>query len=209
MHGSWQHWAREVFTIMGLISAAGCNPWTQGVEFKQIVATPPASGAPVPSTTTTAVVTGAVSARVLDLKGLEDLLASQRGKVVVMDCWSTSCVPCLQEFPNLVKLHDRHGPEKVACVSVSFDYEGLGKPEDVLPDVEKFLREQRAAFANVVATDPDAVYAKYQFPSIPAVFVFDQEGKLLKRFDNSDPKQPPFSYAAVEKLVDELLAAQP
>lgn len=209
MRRSWQQTACGAGVLVALVSAAGCNPLTEGVEFKQHFPVPTATASTQSTPPAAAAPTGAVSARVLDLKGLEDLLAAQRGKVIVMDCWSTSCVPCLQEFPNLVKLHERHGPEKVACVSVSFDYEGLGKPEDVLPDVEKFLREQRAAFANVVATDPDAVYAKYQFPSIPAVFVFDREGKLLKRFDNSDPKQPPFSYAAVEKLVDELLAAQP
>lgn len=209
MRRSWQQSACGAGLLTALLLAAGCNPLTEGVEFKQHLSAPTATASTQSPTPAAADATGAVSARVLDLKGLEDLLAAQRGKVIVMDCWSTSCVPCLQEFPNLVELHERHGPGKVACVSVSFDYEGLGKPEDVLPDVEKFLREQRAAFANVVATDPDAVYAKYQFPSIPAVFVFDREGKLLKRFDNSDPKQPPFSYAAVEKLVDELLASQP
>src|SRR5687768_17161235 len=61
-----------------------------------------------------------IDLQLLDWEGLQGLLAGHRGKVVVLDCWSTSCVPCIEEFPNLVSLQNRHSREDLACVSLSF-----------------------------------------------------------------------------------------
>ena len=44
-----------------------------------------------------------------------------RGKVVVLDVWSTYCDPCIREFPNLVKLQTRFA-KQVACISFNTDY---------------------------------------------------------------------------------------
>ncbi len=46
-----------------------------------------------------------------------------RGKVVVLDVWSTYCDPCVREFPNLVALQKRFG-DKVRCISFDTDYSG-------------------------------------------------------------------------------------
>jgi thiol-disulfide isomerase/thioredoxin len=108
-----------------------------------------------------------VGLQLLDWDGLQKLLASHQGKVVVLDCWSTSCVPCIAEFPNLVALQNRHNRDDLACVSLSFDYEGIGKPEDQHQRVLDFLKKQRARFDNVLSTlDSDALSAKLDIPSI-------------------------------------------
>ena len=87
-----------------------------------------------------------VELQILDYDDLEQLIASHLGQVVVMDVWSTSCAPCVKEFPKLVELQARYGPERLACVSLSLDYEGIGAPEDLVPIVRKFLERQRAKF---------------------------------------------------------------
>lgn len=151
----------------------------------------------------------AISLQTLDFDGIERLVASHRGKVVVMDAWSTSCAPCLAEFPHLVELHRRHGPDRVACVSLSFDYEGLGAIDEVKPPVIKFLTEQAATFDNVISSEEsDALYRKFNLASVPAVFVYDRAGKLRKRFDNqrAKRKEDQFTYAQVGQLVEELLS---
>ena len=45
--------------------------------------------------------------------GFKQRIAAKRGKVVVMDAWSTSCPPCMKEFHNLVELHKQYGPGTV------------------------------------------------------------------------------------------------
>ena len=143
-----------------------------------------------------------VSLKIADYDAIVELVESHRGKVVVMDAWSTWCEPCVREFPGLVKLHQEHGPEKLACISVSFDYDGIGKPEEFEADVLAFLQKQQATFDNVLAAEEaDVMYAKMKLPSIPAVFIYNAEGKLVKRFDGE------FSYTDdVAPLVAELLA---
>ena len=152
---------------------------------------------------------GDVELQLLDWDGLQNLLASHRGKVVVLDCWSTSCVPCIEEFPNLVALQNRHSREDLACVSLSFDYEGIGTPEEQRDRVLDFLQKQGAKFDNVLSTlDSDALSMKLEIPSIPAVFVYDRQGKLHKRFDNRNASRNggPFTYEQVSAAVEQLLA---
>jgi thiol-disulfide isomerase/thioredoxin len=162
------------------------------------------SGRPAPSADSAG---GDVKLLVLSFEDIQQLISSQKGKVVVLDCWSTSCEPCMKEFPGLVALHRKYGPDRVACISLSFDYEGLGKPEDVQQPVLDFLRQQQATFTNVLCSDEsDLLYDRLELASIPAVFVYNQQGKLVKRFTTSDPSQPAFTYRDVQRLVEQLLA---
>ncbi len=141
-------------------------------------------------------------------EGIQTILQAHKGQVVVMDAWSTSCPPCMEEFHNLVDLHKTKGSQGVVCVSLSFDYEGIGKPEEVVEPVLKFLTEQGATFENIMSNEEsDALYRKFDLASVPAVFVYDREGKLRKRFDNQKAKSKAeaFTYAQVNALVDEML----
>ena len=150
-----------------------------------------------------------VQLNIVDYEGILAHIAGNRGKVVVMDAWSTSCPPCMKEFHNLVELHQEYGPDKLACMSLSFDYEGLDTPEEVRPRVLKFLRQQGAAFDNLMSNEEsDVLYRKFKLAAVPAVFVYDRDGKLRKRFDNEQAKSPAeqFTYADVQKLVAEMMA---
>jgi thiol-disulfide isomerase/thioredoxin len=125
-----------------------------------------------------------------------------------MDAWSTSCPPCLKELPRLVALHKQHSKDGLACISLSFDYEGIGSPEKVKPQVEEFLISQGAGFDNVLSTEEsDSLYRKFKLASVPAVFVYDREGKLAKRFDNESAatEEDAFTYEQVSQLVQELI----
>ncbi|MEY3459047.1 MAG: hypothetical protein RL215_2204 [Planctomycetota bacterium] len=134
-------------------------------------------------------------------KDVEALIAKHRGKLVVVDVWSTSCAPCMEEFPGLVKLHREHGRE-VICVSFNVDYVGIpSKPAEFYrPRVETFLKKQGASFVNLLSTqESDAFFASQELSSIPAVYVFGRDGKLAKRFDESllqDGEEEAFTYEA-------------
>lgn len=119
-------------------------------------------------------------------KQTKQVVAAQKGKIVVLDLWSTSCLPCLKEFPGLVKLQQDF-PQDVVCVSLNCDYIGGGKPEEGKKDVLDFLREKKATIKNFLSTDSDEeVYKKSQTISLPVVQVFGKDGKLAKQFDNDN-----------------------
>jgi thiol-disulfide isomerase/thioredoxin len=150
-----------------------------------------------------------VKVQILDWAGTQKLIASKKGKIVVLDAWSTSCAPCLKEFPNLVSLSQARAKD-VACVSLNLDYIGLkNKPPEFYKErVLNFLSKQQATFDNVLCSEEsDVMFEKLGIPSIPAVFVYDRTGKLVRTFDNSDAasEEEGFTYKDVNSFVDELL----
>lgn len=152
-----------------------------------------------------------VSLEVADWDQTLKAVAAHKGKIVVLDAWSTSCQPCMKEFPNLVKLHQKYTGKGVVCMALACDYQGIKNkpPEFYRERVVKFLEKQGAGFQNLLASvEAEELYAKMEIASIPAVFVFGRDGKLAKRFDNEQAKteEDNFTYADVTKLVEELLA---
>ncbi|HEY2759450.1 MAG TPA: TlpA disulfide reductase family protein [Pirellulales bacterium] len=140
-----------------------------------------------------------VSLQILDYNGIQNLIASHRAQVVVLDCWSTSCPPCIEGFPKLIALQKKYDLSQVVCISLSFDFEGIGKPENVRPDVLVFLQDQQAAIENVLSSESsDVLLKKMNLASIPAVFVYDRQGNV-HRFEGSK------AYDEVPALVKQLV----
>ncbi|QDT93371.1 TlpA disulfide reductase family protein [Gimesia algae] len=127
-----------------------------------------------------------LSLKIADWRFVEQLVADNQGKIVVVDLWSTSCPPCLREFPELVALQKLY-PKEVLCVSFNCDYFG-GKnypPEYYRKPVEKFLAEQKASMTNIISNVPaEELFPTLDLASMPATYVYDRQGKLAKRFDN-------------------------
>ena len=157
---------------------------------------------------------GAIDSKPLELRDMnweqvQAFVAEHKGKVVVVDVWSTSCEPCLQEFPHLVAMQQRHGDD-VVCVSFDCDYIGAkNKPVDYYRErVVKALTELKAEtivnlMSNVAA---DELFQLMDLDSIPAVYVFDRAGQLSKRFDNRTPAGGGVEGISYEKQIDPLVA---
>jgi thiol-disulfide isomerase/thioredoxin len=154
----------------------------------------------------------AVTVTLVDHEGLMREVARHRGKVVVLDCWSTSCPPCVEEFPGLVRLAAAH-PDDVVCLSLALDYEGVGTPEEALPPVREFLGRVGAGnVTNMLATEEsDLMYRKLGLASVPAVSVWRADGSLAVRYDDDHATRTlgrPFTYDDVAATVSALLAAR-
>jgi thiol-disulfide isomerase/thioredoxin len=145
----------------------------------------------------------------IDLKAvkydeLTEAIHEQLGKVVVVDIWASWCGPCKKEFPHLVELHQKYAKDGLVAMSVSVDDEGA--PHDA---ALKFLQKVKATFRNYRIDEPKSVYQeKWDFNGVPAVFVFDRQGRRAGKFTNDDPDKP-FTYSKdVVPLVEKLLKAQ-
>lgn len=146
---------------------------------------------------------------------IESEIASHHGKVVVVDLWSTSCIPCIAELPHLGELQRTF--DDVVCVSVSVDYVGIkSKPTEFYRErVEKVLQRCNVTVLNYLCTtDSDTVFAELDLSAIPAVFVYDQKGTLVQRFDGSllteeSEDGKPFTYERdVVPMVERLIRAE-
>lgn len=133
-----------------------------------------------------------------------------KGKVVVVDVWSTSCVPCMKEFPHLVELA-RRWPEEVVCISINVDYIGLpNKPvESYEAKVTEFLKGVAADpsnMENLLGTEPDAdILSKLDIEAMPGILIFDRAGDLSAKLTTSNAGDDGLSYAGdVIPLVEQL-----
>ena len=190
---------RHLIAAFAILACGGCvrSSGTAGGDF-----TPSSDHAPIAKSSP--------AVEILSWDQTQKRREQFKGKVVVLDVWSTYCDPCVREFPNLVTLQDRLG-DKVTCISFNTDYSGAkdAPPESFRKPVLGFLTSRKARMFNVLSSDPsEDFYTKIRLGGPPAVFVYDRQGTLVKRFDNSQvPKTPEFTYKNdVVPLVDRLLS---
>jgi thiol-disulfide isomerase/thioredoxin len=132
---------------------------------------------------------------------LTESIRAQLGKVVIVDIWASWCIPCKKEFPHLVELHQKHAKDGLVCMSVSVD-DDEAKQAAALA----FLKKVDATFANYCIDEPDSLWQeKWDFKGVPAVFVFDRQGRRAGKFTMDDPDHQ-FTYAKnIVPLVEKLL----
>lgn len=101
----------------------------------------------------------------LDAEGLAELVANQTGKYRLFNVWSTSCAPCVEEFPGLIRVSRRMGLRNFELITISTDLPRnrdrvaafLSQQRAVLPNrLQKTLRAEGRTSNNYLFTDPDA-----------------------------------------------------
>ena len=76
-------------------------------------------------------------------------LTSQSEKAVLVDFWATWCVPCREEFPDLVKI-DGEYKGKIDFITISLDFE-----EELNTGIPQFLKEMKADMPTYLLITPD------------------------------------------------------
>lgn len=148
---------------------------------------------------------GEVQLKAIRYADLVKAVREHRGKVIVVDLWGDFCLPCKREFPHLVALHQQFAQRGLVCMSVALDPPPDGSVPAPPPGVLKFLTRQKAAFANYwLLEDGKAWTDRFGIEGVPAVFVFDRQGRRAAKFTQDNGKT--FDYTDVRKLVEKLLA---
>jgi peroxiredoxin len=116
-----------------------------------------------------------------DARGATVTLESLRGKVVVLNFWTKTCGPCLEEMPQLAELSKivRDRPD-VVVLAVSVD----DGPEDVKPTLQTVLREE-PPFGVLFDPDSSVVGARYGTRLFPETWFIDKRGVIRSRFDGA------------------------
>lgn len=111
-------------------------------------------------------------------KELDELKESLKGKVVLINFWATWCVPCVKEFPELVKLYNDYKDKDFKLVFISTDV-----PEDINTKVIPFLKTNNVDFVSYYNnfSKPEELIDnidKNWEGAIPSTYIYDKDGKV-------------------------------
>jgi peroxiredoxin len=128
-----------------------------------------------------------------DKSGKPFRLKDHRGKVVVMNFWSVTCQPCVEEMPSLVTLSTIANKRKdIEVVTVSTDKDWAAVAPIFPPNTH--LR---------VLFDPtrEVVKGKFGTKLYPETWVIDPEGVVRMRIDGPRDWSSALSLQAIERFL--------
>ncbi|MGK0187494.1 MAG: peroxiredoxin [Verrucomicrobiales bacterium] len=153
----------------------------------------------------------------LDVAGAEKLRKNEAGNLRLINFWSTSCVPCITEFPALIEIYRRYQTRAFDLVTISLD------PPGETEAVSTFLTKQQASLSKHTTPilekegratnnyifkednpDPlaDAIDPEWS-GSLPHTILLDGNGKIVFRHEGEI--DPVTLRKAIVKELDKLL----
>ena len=118
-------------------------------------------------------------------------------KPLLINFWATWCVPCREEFPDLVKINDEY-KGKIDFITISLDFE-----EELNTGVPQFLKEMKADMPTYLLITPDesaaiAMISKDWGGGMPLTVLFAPSGERV--FFHQGVVKPAELKAEIDKL---------
>lgn len=94
-------------------------------------------------------------------------LAQYRGRWVLVNFWSSWCVPCRQESPTLNEFEEKHGDKDFTVLGIDY--------RDLSGDGRAFLRSYGIHYPQLRDSDGEAAH-EYGTSGVPENFLVDPKG---------------------------------
>ena len=127
------------------------------------------------------------------LDGQKASTEAQRGKVLLVNFWATSCVTCVAEMPQIVDTHRKFAPRGYETLAVAMQY-------DPPAYVANFAESRRLPFGVVIDNTGAIANAHGPVTLTPTTFLIDKRGRIVKRYVGTP------DFPALHALVEKLLA---
>jgi len=123
----------------------------------------------------------------VDAKGKTHRLQDYKGKWVLVNFWATWCPPCLEEMPDLQKLHETH--KDLVVIGIAMDYKD---PQYVISFAEDLL----VTFPIVLGNQKIAAQIG-KISGLPTTYLYSPQGTLAAQNVGALTRQ------AVERYIDQ------
>jgi thiol-disulfide isomerase/thioredoxin len=127
-----------------------------------------------------------------------EILAAARApgaQATMINVWASWCVPCREEFPDLVRLERAYRGRGLRVLLVSTDFDSV--------DARKFLTRQGVDFPSYFKTGDDMSFINGLNPkwsgALPATFLYDSTGRLVS-FWEGRADYPKFERGALDAM---------
>lgn len=113
-----------------------------------------------------------------DISGL--VIEHSGQKAVLMNVWATWCIPCIEEFPYIVRVREEF-KDQLDVVFISADF-----PE-ASARIDTFLTDNRVYWQTYIKDDRDepfidAVWHKWT-GALPVTVIYTKEGEFMTAFE--------------------------
>ena len=108
------------------------------------------------------------------LDGRDLALADLRGRPVLVTFWATSCPPCVEELPDLVRLYRDLQPRGLELLAVAMPY-------DPPLQVRRFVHTHGLPYPVALDVMARAAQAFGGIEFVPTAFLLDPAGEIIYR----------------------------
>ncbi len=114
----------------------------------------------------------------LDAARLRQLIHNRHGRALFNNVWATWCQPCVEEFPDIIRLSNDLRGRNIEFVGVSGD-----DFDDEITKVIPFIKKEKAGFMFYIAKlegEDEFIntFDRKWGGGIPATFTYDSHGRL-------------------------------
>ena len=113
---------------------------------------------------------------VQDINGNAVNLRDLKGKKLFVNFWASWCPPCKRELPSIEKLYKSIDTSKSRFLLVSLD--------DKFDAAKRYISSRKIALP--VYYPMENPPGLFQVQAIPATFIFNEKGELVKRIDGGE-----------------------
>jgi thiol-disulfide isomerase/thioredoxin len=122
--------------------------------------------------------------REMDEAGLKALLEGRasKGRILLVNFWATWCLPCREEFPDLVRIEEEFRPQGEEFEFVTISLDDVTDIKTAVPDFLAQMRATRMPAYLLNAARPDAainLITPEWRGELPATFIFGRRGELF------------------------------
>jgi peroxiredoxin len=107
------------------------------------------------------------------LDGKKISLSDQKGKLVLVNFWATTCGYCMNEMPNLVIAYNRFRDKGLEIVAIAM-------PNDSSERVNDYTRQHNLPFPVALDATGEAYRAFDTIQGTPTSFLIDRNGKIIE-----------------------------
>lgn len=126
----------------------------------------------------------------------DDLLDRYKGKLVLVDFWSTWCIPCRREVPLVRELKRHYLGKDIVFLTISIDKEQL--PLKKADSIEKAPPEENFVMKS---SSSGFVFKGRLIEAIPRYFLLGKDGSVI----NDNAPSPDTAAFALKELIDKYL----
>ncbi len=130
----------------------------------------------------------------LDGKSVKSSDVFSKNKITLVNVWSVTCPYCIDEMPDLAKLHTKL-KEKNAGVLSAYAMSEMYSQDEEIKEVKDILSESKADFPLIIIGND--FYNQINIAAYPLSFLVDQNGKII-----GDPIYGARSMDEYQKIVE-------